>query len=137
MAGLDTQAQHRAGSKGRDLAVVALALVAAGLTWVLLDVALDVSLVAASGDGTTDVGIGAVLVSTLLAGIAAAALLWLMEARLARGRTVWTVLAVVTLLLSFMGPASGETTAAVLGLGLLHVVVGASLVGGLLAARRG
>ena len=77
------------------------------------------------------VGPGAVAAAGLLAGLAAWALLALLERVLARPGRAWTVIAVVVLAVSLAGPlgAAGAAGAAVLA--GLHLVVAAVLVPGL------
>jgi len=73
----------------------------------------------------------AVIAAALSAG-AGWATLALLERLTSRGRTIWTVIAVAALLLSLLvGPAAGITTGAKAGLALLHLAVGAVVIGGM------
>jgi uncharacterized membrane protein YtjA (UPF0391 family) len=120
-----------------DLAVVGLAVAAAGATWVAWTQVLGVTLEAPMGGQVRDVGLVSVLVSALVSCAAGAGLLRLLEARTTRGPRIWTVVAVVACLLSFGGPSTAPTTAAMTGLASLHVVLALVLVLGLRAVRRG
>ncbi len=86
------------------------------------------------------VGPTSIIIAALVAGVAAWLLLALLS-RLAHGRTVWTVVGSVVLLLSLAGPAiSGAGGAVLVVLELMHVVVGVVLLLGLrrrAAPRRG
>lgn len=113
---------------------VAAAVVAAVVVWlVAVPIAgLDL-LVRPEGSTTQQVGIGSVVVVSLLAALLGWALLALLERLLpARASTAWTVVAGVMLALSLAGPLTGGTTPAVtVTLALMHVTVGAALIIGL------
>jgi len=117
--------------KGRPLAVVA-AVVAALVVYLLITQAFgqDLRTPGMSGKGATELNIGAVLLVSALASLAAWGLLAVLERFTARARTIWTVVAVVGLVLSLAGPMSGTgiTTGNRLALALMHVVVGAVLI---------
>ena len=120
-----------------DLAVMGLAAAAAGAAWVAWTQVFGVTLEAPMGGQVREVGLVSVLVSALVSSAAGLGLLRLLEARTARGLRAWTVVAVVSCLLSFGGPASATTTGAMAGLASLHLVVAMVLILGLRAVRRG
>ncbi|SDL41830.1 DUF6069 family protein [Nonomuraea jiangxiensis] len=112
------------GAPAAALAVWALAVPVAGMT-----------LTVRMGVGTQPVGPESVLMASLVAGLAGWALLALLERFASRPRRIWTVVALVVLALSLLGPlGSAVGVATTLVLLLLHLVVGAVLVPGL--ARR-
>ncbi|MEV4019802.1 DUF6069 family protein [Nonomuraea angiospora] len=112
------------GAPAAALAVWALAVPLAGA-----------ALTVRTGGGTQTVGPVSVIVASLVAGLAGWALLAVLERRTARPGRVWTITALVVLVLSLAGPlGSAVGLAATLVLTLLHLVVGAVLVAGL--ARR-
>lgn len=119
-----------------DLVVVLTAVLAAVATWAVWTRALGVELVADSGSGPREIGAAAVVLTSLVVGGAAAGLLRLMEAKLARGLRWWTVTAVAVWVLSLLGPLGATTASGVLGLVSLHLVVGAVVVLGLLRPAR-
>ncbi|MCP2342844.1 DUF6069 family protein [Actinomadura rupiterrae] len=89
------------------------------------------------GGGTRDVGAVAVVLASLLAGLAAWGLLAVLRRRTARGNRVWAITAMVVLGVSLAGPTnSGAGTATALILMLLHFTVGVTLVLGLGLDRR-
>ncbi|MFF4621710.1 DUF6069 family protein [Nonomuraea jabiensis] len=109
------------GAPAAALAVWALAVPLAGAV-----------LTVRTGGGTQTVGPVSVIVASLVAGLAGWALLAVLERRAARPGRVWTITALVVLVLSLSGPlASAVGLAATLVLMLLHLVVGAVLVAGL------
>ncbi|TDE51527.1 hypothetical protein E1295_18155 [Nonomuraea mesophila] len=118
----------------RPLTVVG-ASAAALAAWVLAVPVAGIELTARMGAGVDQVGPAAVVVASLLAGLAGWALLAVLERFTARGGRIWTVVALTVLGLSLLGPlGSAVGTAATVVLLLLHLVVGAVLVPGL--ARR-
>lgn len=117
-----------------DLSVGVAAGLLAGAVWMVWRI-LGVDLEVPSGDTTREVGIVAVLASAWVMGLLGAGVLRLLEALTRRGLTIWTALAIATLLLSFGGPLSAATTVATLALASLHVVVGAVVILGLRAVR--
>ncbi|WP_119098723.1 DUF6069 family protein [Streptomyces sporangiiformans] len=131
----------RARRGTRSLAVVAGAA-AALLAWLvtakLAGTPLDVR--TGSGEAVQSVGVAAVVVAAVTAGLGGWASLAVLERLVpARARAVWTALAVVVLVLSLAGPLDqGTTTGAKAGLVGLHLVTGMVLVPALArtAARR-
>jgi len=120
----------------RALAIVA----AAAATFVVWTVAVpiaDVDLVVDSGSGPNTVGPVAVVLVTVLAGLAAWGLLALLERFTRRGTTIWSWTAAAVLLVSLLGPiGSAEGGGATAALLTMHVVTGAVLIP-IMAVRRG
>lgn len=131
------------GSKpGRRLATMGVAVIGAALVWLVATQAFGVELRAPAFDDDqtgAQIGVGAVLFVSLLAGSAAWGLLALLErVTAARARLLWTVAAAVVLVLSLGGPLSGSGTTgdARATLVALHLVVGAVLITGLVRSAR-
>ncbi|GAA3777108.1 DUF6069 family protein [Micromonospora maritima] len=121
-------------ARRRDrLLTVLAATVATLLGWVVAVPLAGVDLTArAGGGGEQRVTPVAVAVSTLLAGLAGWAVLALLERFTGRARTIWTVIAVLVLLVSLLGPVgAGAGRAATVTLVALHLVAAAVLVPGL------
>ena len=117
-----------------DGLVVLVATGLAVLVWAAAKAA-GVDLDVHSGSGTRAVGLGAVIVTPLVMGAAAAGLLRLLERRTTRGLRIWTVTALSVWVLSFLGPMSATTLGAGCVLATLHLVVGATVVAGLRRTR--
>lgn len=137
MTGMTTQeAAGSAPARGGALRVrravaVALAVLAAVLVWVVAVPVAGADLVVEAPDGTSAaVAVGAFVASALTGTLLGWALLELLERFVARPRRVWTVVALVFLLVSFAGPLGmpGIETADRLWLALGHVVVAAVFV---------
>jgi hypothetical protein len=110
---------------------VAGAVVGAALVWVIAVPVAGVDLVATPlGGSTMHVTLLAVLVSSLVAGLAGLGLLRLLERRSPKGLRNWTGTAAVVLVLSLASPMGGETLGAKLSLVAMHLVVGAVLITG-------
>ncbi|ATO13000.1 hypothetical protein CO540_03455 [Micromonospora sp. WMMA2032] len=121
-------------ARRRDRLLTVLAATAATLLgWAVAVPLAGVELTARGGGGAAQrVTPVAVAVSTLLAGLAGWALLALLERLTARARPVWTVVAVLVLALSLLGPVgAGVGSAATVTLVSLHLVAAAVLVPGL------
>ncbi|KKK04677.1 DUF6069 family protein [Micromonospora sp. HK10] len=113
---------------GRLRAVLA-ATAATLAVWVVAVPLAGVDLVARTGGAEQRVTPVAVAVSTLLAGLAAWGLLALLERFTTRARPVWTVVALIVLLVSLLGPLGGGVgTAARVTLVAMHLVAAAVLV---------
>jgi hypothetical protein len=128
----------RRRATGRRAGTVVLAVLATVVVWTIADPVLGVDLAAKSSNGTvTAIGLPSVIVVTLLAGLVGWGLLALLE-RLGRlGRRIWTIAAVVVLLLSLLlGPTAGVTTGAKFTLALLHLTAGLVVILGLAGAGR-
>lgn len=116
----------------RLLLTVIGAPAAALAVWALAVPVAGTALTVRMGDGTQSVGPVPVVVASLLAGLAGWALLAVLERFASRPGRIWTIVALVVLALSLLGPVgSGVGTVATLVLVLLHLVVGAVLVPGL------
>ena len=114
----------------RWLSVVG-AVVGAVLVWLIAVPVAGVDLVATPlGGATMHVTVVAVLVSSLLVGLAGLGLLTLLERRSANGLRTWTIVAAIVLVLSLGSPMGGETLGAKLSLAAMHLVVGAVLITG-------
>jgi Family of unknown function (DUF6069) len=101
-------------------------------TWALAVPLAGITLTARAGDSTQTVGPVAIAVTSLLAGLAAWALVTILERFVARPGRVWRISAPVMFAASLTGPlGSGVGAAAVLALVLLHLVVAAVLLLGL------
>ncbi|MER6971054.1 DUF6069 family protein [Nocardioides sp. NPDC000445] len=111
--------------------VAATAAVAATVVWLLWTQAGGVDLEVKSGGGSQQIGIGSVIVSSLIIALAGGALLRWWEGRSERGTRRWTMLAVGIAVLSLITPTSALTVAAGLGLASLHVVVAVVVIAGL------
>lgn len=113
---------------------VAAAVLTAVAVWLIAVPVAGLDLLVRPGGGATQqVGVGSVVIVSLLAALLGWGLLALLERLIpARARAVWTVAAGVMLVLSLAGPLTGGTTAAVAAtLALMHVAVGAVLIMGL------
>lgn len=109
---------------------VALAVLGAVLVWVVVDPLLGVDLSVTKSGTTTVVGPGLIIGMTIGASLLGWALLAVLERATSNARRIWSITAVVVLLLSFAMPFnSGEADAsAQWSLVLLHVVVGAAVI---------
>ncbi len=115
----------------RRLIVVASAAIAATLVFLVASLVVDgISTPAMNGRASTGLNGGLVFFVAAFVSLVAWGVLALLEKFTAKGRLIWTVLAVVGLLLSLGGPMSGTgiTTGNRLILLLLHVVVAAVLI---------
>ncbi|SDK94681.1 hypothetical protein SAMN05428985_107136 [Nocardioides sp. YR527] len=111
--------------------VAATAAVAATAVWLLWTQAGGVELEVKSGAGSQQIGVGSVIVSSLIIALAGGALLRWWEGRSERGTRRWTMLAVGIAVVSLITPTSALTLAAGLGLASLHVVVAVVVIAGL------
>jgi predicted permease len=109
---------------------VGAAVLASAAVWVIAVPLLGVHLLIRFGSGAPQtVGAGYVVGATLIASLAGWGLLALLERRTARARSIWTVAAVVVLLVSLALPlAAGTTTASKSVLALMHIAVAAVLI---------
>jgi hypothetical protein len=83
------------------------------------------------------VAAGQVIGAALVAGLVGWLLLTVLDRRTPRARTVWTVTALLVLALSLLLPlTAGTTAAAVTGLVVLHLIVGAVVIPGLARTAR-
>lgn len=111
--------------------VAAAAAVVATAVWLLWTQAGGVELEVKSGAGSQQIGVGSVIVSSLLIALVGGALLRWWEGCSERGTRRWTMLAVGIAVLSLITPTSALTLAAGLGLASLHVVVAVVVIAGL------
>lgn len=126
----------RPSVRSRAVAVGAGAL-AALVVWILAVPVLGVDLAVAQGGATQAVGVVAVIVTPVLAGLLGWALLALLESRARHGRRIWIAVAVVIVLLSVVGPITSATnTAAAITLTLMHLVVATVVIPGLTRSAR-
>jgi hypothetical protein len=118
---------------GRTLTMRALsvlgAVAAALAVWVVAAPIAGRQLTVRQGGVTDTVGLRAVIVTALTAGLVGWALLAVLERFGRRPRPTWTVIAVVVLALSLAGPlAEGVDAATKLVLAGMHLAVGAVLI---------
>lgn len=110
---------------------ILLAVAATLAVWAIEAGLLGIDLHARPVPGAVAVVVGppAVGFTTLLAGLAAWALLAILERVTPSARTVWIVAAVVALMISLAGPLGGAvTTRAAIGLATMHLVAAAILI---------
>lgn len=110
---------------------VAAAPLAALLVWLAAVPLAGIDLAAqpVPGGAVEQVGPVSVVISALVAGLVAWAARILLDRAGTRGRTIWTGVAAVALLVSLAGPlVAGASMAATIVLASLHVVVGATLI---------
>lgn len=113
---------------------VQVALVAAGvgaLVWVGATRLGGVDLAVGSGTSSHGVGLVSVVVTALVVALAGGGLLRVLERRTARGRRIWTAVAVWVWVLSFAGPLGARHMSGGLVLAGLHLAVGAVVIVGL------
>ncbi|MFE6645754.1 DUF6069 family protein [Nocardioides sp. NPDC057772] len=116
----------------RIAGTAAAAAVTATVVWLLWTAVGGVDLeVKSGGAGAQQIGIGSVVISSLLIALAGGALLRWWQGRSERGTRRWTILAVGIAVLSLITPTSALTVAAGLGLVSLHVVVAVVVIAGL------
>ena len=112
----------------RPLAILSAAVLALIVYFIARAVAGD--LVVKSGGSEQTVSPVAVVITVVVAGLLGWGLLALLEKLTAKGRTVWTVIAVVFLVLSLLGPLGGTDAGTKVSLALLHLLVGAVIITG-------
>lgn len=119
-------------SRTRRALTVAAAALAALLLWTLTGPVAGLHPSAETGGQTREVGAAAVAAASLLAGLAAWALLALLERVAGRPRRIWTFTALAVLALSLLGPlGSAADTSSLAVLAGMHLLVGAVLIPGL------
>ena len=110
---------------------VAGAVVGATLVWLIAVPVAGVELVATPiGGQATHITVVAVLVASLIIGLAGLGLLTLLERRSANGLRNWTIVAAIVLAGSFTSALSGATAGAKVALVAMHLLVGAVLITG-------
>ena len=128
-------AVRKAQRRRRRLAVVGATVLAALLTWAVLDLLLGVDLSARTGPTVRVVGPATIVPAALLVAAAGWALLALLEKVTAHARRVWTVIAGIVLGLSLVGTLGGTHPGAIAGLMALHLVAGLTIIVGLRGRR--
>lgn len=133
----DTIERPRLAAPGfRDLGILIAALVGATVLWVLATQVNGTDLSVKSGDSVREVGLTAVIVSTVLVtGLGLALLRWFVARtdQGPQGLRRWTILAGVVLVASLLGPATATGLSAGLALASLHLYVGLVVI---LAGRK-
>ena len=125
------------GVTAKRLVTVAAATVAALAIWALATPGAGIALSVHRGAAVQSIGSGAVLAASLVAGLAAWALLAVLERVLRRPAATWTAAALVAFLVSLAGPLGGAAGAASgVALASMHVVVAAVLIPGLRRTAR-
>lgn len=120
--------RHGTGRR-RDRALAVAATVAATLAvWAVAGPLAGVRLAVRAGGDVRPVGPASVVITSLVVGLVAWALLEVLERVSRRARGVWIAIAVVVLVLSLAGPLGGVTTAATVSLACLHVAAAAVLI---------
>lgn len=119
----------------RSIVTAAAIILATGELLVLQSVA-GVNVSARVGDSIQQITVTAAAVAAAAAGLSGWGLLSVLERTAGRARLLWTVTAIVVLLLSLaVGPPAGITTGARASLALLHLTVGLVVVLGLPRGR--
>lgn len=138
----DTTSTRRPTLRARErrLRAVTHGAVAAGAVWLLAGPVLGVELGVSDAPGgpvTREIGLAAVLLSALAAGLVGWAVLALLERRTGRAVRIWRGTAVTVALVSLAGPVlQAGSVAAAVTLAVMHLVVAAVLVPGLAGAPR-
>ncbi|TDC60009.1 hypothetical protein E1200_31200 [Actinomadura sp. GC306] len=138
VASTDIASTDLAGGAARRAVTVAGGAVAALVLWTLTGPVAGHTPSAETGGEIRQVGAVAVAAGALVAGLAAWALLAVLERTVGRPARVWTATAAAVLALSLAGPLGGAAdTASMAVLTGLHLLVGAVLIAGLGTAARG
>ncbi|MCH1882310.1 DUF6069 family protein [Agrococcus sp. ARC_14] len=120
------------------LGTIAAAVLLATAVWALAVPIAGLELAVGTGPSTQVIGPDGVAVSSLLLGLAAWALLVLLEKLGERGRRFWQAAGWIVLVLSLAGPiAMGGAPAVLLTLLAMHLVVGVTVILGLAHPRAG
>jgi Family of unknown function (DUF6069) len=131
----NTVENHTAARRTGRALTVAAGAAGALLLWTVNGPWAGRDLLVEQGDTTRTVGPVAVVVTALVAGLAAWALLAGLERAVRRPVRTYRIIASIVLLLSLAGPLGGVDTAARLALLGLHLTVGVALIVGLPARR--
>jgi hypothetical protein len=115
----------------RRLLTVLAASAAAILLWAAATPLAGVNLVAEQAGEPATIEPAAIVLAGLVIGFAAWGLLAVLEKFTARAGLIWSIIAGAVLALSLTGPLAAATTAAMLVLMGMHVVVGGILIAGL------
>jgi len=117
------------GRLKRRLGIVGAAILAGLATWAIASLATDIRV---DNRGTiAQIGPAAVIFAATAAALAGWAALAVFERLTPRARTVWTVLAVIVLVVSLGGAFTGVDGASVAALAALHLTVGGVVIAGL------
>jgi hypothetical protein len=108
--------------------VVLTACVAAVAVWTLLDPIGGVDLTVGKPGATTHIGAAAVVLASLVAGLAAWGLLAIYERKLSQPARVWRITAAVVFVVSLLGPLGGTHGSDRIALASLHLTVTAVLI---------
>ncbi|MEN3359994.1 MAG: hypothetical protein V7637_3976 [Mycobacteriales bacterium] len=135
----DTQQSEMTSTSARRTGrAITVAAGAAGalLLWAVNDPWAGIDLAVRRGDTTQHVSPVAVVVTALIAGLAAWTLLALLERTVRRPVLPYRIIASIVLILSLAGPLGGgvDTSSRLLLVGM-HLTVGAALIGGLPSRR--
>lgn len=105
-------------------------VLAAVAVWVVAVPLLGVHVLVRFGSGASEtVGVDYVIGATLIASLAGWGLLAMLERRTSRARSIWTIVAIVVLLVSLSLPLTfATTTASKIVLALMHVAAAAVLI---------
>jgi len=119
-----------AGARRRRRILIVLAAAAGALAvWAILDPIGGLDLTVRSGGRTDTVGAPAVVVSSIVAGLAGWGLLAVLERTAPRPALVWRIIAALVVAVSLLGPIGAATTAGTAwGLAGLHMAVAAVLI---------
>jgi hypothetical protein len=120
----------------RRAVAVAGAAAAALAVWAMTQSIGGTRLAVHSGGSVREIGPAAVVLTALLAGLAAWGLLALFERAVRRPYRAWRLVAVAVFVVSLAGPLGGVAIGARLTLAAMHLVVAAALILGLPATRR-
>ncbi|GAA0585415.1 DUF6069 family protein [Actinomadura livida] len=138
MAQTDMARTDHAGGAARRAVTVAGGAVAALVLWTLTGPVAGHTPSAETGGEIQQVGAVAVAAGALVAGLAAWALLAVLERTVGRPARAWTTTAAAVLALSLAGPLGGAAdTASMAALTGMHLLVGAVLIAGLGTSARG
>lgn len=124
----DITTRSRARTRAARALGVAGAVLAAVAVWTVADPVLGIELLVEMDARPQPVGVEAVVASSLVAGLAGWGWVALLERVTARARRVWTVTALVVLMLSLLGPPAAVTTAATVALAAMHLAVAGVLI---------
>lgn len=120
--------RSRARARAARAFGVAGAVLAAVAVWAVANPVLGIELLVEMDAEPQPVGVEAVVASSLVAGLAGWGLVALLERVTTRARRVWTVTALVVLMLSLLGPPAAVTTAATVALAAMHLAVAVVLI---------
>ncbi|MEU4159125.1 DUF6069 family protein [Actinoplanes sp. NPDC026670] len=131
----DNTRTARASTRRRGRAATVVIGAASALLLWAVDSWGDIALTVRQGDTIQQVGPLAVVVTALLAGAAAWALLAVLERTVRHPARIYRIIASIALLISLAGPLSGTDLGTRLALLGLHLTVGGALIIGLPGRR--